>query len=120
MSKFGEPWLFRGKSDSWHSKPDDGSAYTLGKTVAYVGNPDGDGCELCENIEGAIDRIAVCVNALSGIEDPAAELERLREIERAAGWAHRFLSREATNPDDGEQWEAIEEALRAALDKGDK
>lgn len=29
-------------------------------------------------------RIATCVNALDGVEDPAAELERLREIERVA------------------------------------
>ena len=27
-------------------------------------------------------RIVACVNAMAGIDDPAAELERLREIER--------------------------------------
>lgn len=37
-----------------------------------------------------IDRIVTCVNALAGISDPAAELERLRRIEEShaelLGW----------------------------------
>jgi len=49
-------------------------------------------------------------------EEMAEELARLRKVEAAARWMHTFISRDATFPDDGEQWDAIETELLAALE----
>jgi len=70
-------------------------------------NPDTEAA-LCE-------RVATCINALAGIEDPAATLEAVRElIEKAHGDDHLNHPLVA-NCDGFDQWKATRELLREAL-----
>lgn len=55
------------------------------------------------------------MDALSGIPDPAALVEAVKRVEQSVGWLHKFLGRENQQPDDGEQWEAIETEIGEAL-----
>ena len=60
-------------------------------------------------------RVTQCVNALAGIEDPAATLKAVRElIEKAHGDDHLNHPLVA-NCDGFDQWKATRELLREAL-----
>lgn len=112
MSKFGEPWR-NGEKNVIETQKGEHCARSF-TTYDWIGG----GIDVKGDLIKA--RIITCVNALAGIEDPAAELARLREIGRAAqelfsqpgGSAYRNV----------EDWRVERsqrlEALRVVLAKG--
>ena len=69
-----EPW-----ETSKHGTPDAFPQFGI-----YSGNRNDHATIKGDNASADADRIVACVNACAGIEDPAAELARLRRVEDAA------------------------------------